>query len=217
MPKVWLTRTRPAADESAVIWRVAGFEPVIDPLLKIEPVAHDPLPKEAVIIFTSKNGVDNAIGGGQRAICVGDATAQKAREAGYRDVISVNGTSVEVKTWLRENLPKTQDICHASGWHAYGSITENLKRWGFKARRVKTYRSVPYPIWPEDAFSGVVFYSPLAAQVFAGMCEKKDVSSITAVCISKNTAKELTGLELKSICIANRPREDELIMAAKLG
>jgi len=41
------------------------------------------------------------------------------------------------------------------------------------------------------------------------------MSNITAICISQAAADELSALALKSIHIAKRPREDELIMAAK--
>ena len=215
MTKIWLTRTWPASEDSVQTWRSAGFNPLSEPLLEIEAVAHEPIPLDAVVIFTSKNGVDHSICGGQQAICVGDATAAKARAAGYRDVVSVDGTSVEIKTWLIANLPKSQVIYHASGWHVRGSITEYLTRMGYSACRVKTYRSVPRPIWPEDEVSAVIFYSPLAAQVFTAMCDNRDVSEFTAVCISRSTARELNGLNLKSVLIAARPREDELIMAAK--
>jgi hypothetical protein len=55
----------------------------------------------------------------------------------------------------------------------------------------------------------------LAAKVFAGLAAGGAVSGLSAVCISHATADELAGLELKSIRVAARPREDELIMAAK--
>ena len=217
MTKIWITRTQPAADESAQVWRDAGFDPLVAPLLEIEPVLHDPLPADAVIIFTSKNGVDHTACGGQRAICVGDATAAKARAAGYKDVISVDGTSLDVTDWILENLPKTQSITHVSGWHVRGSIIEDLIEAGYSAQRVIAYHSVPSPIWPDVPFSSVVFYSPLAAKTFADiaidMCI--DISKVTAICISQATTDELSALALPSIRIAKRPREDELIMAAK--
>ncbi len=217
MSKTWLTRTRPAADESAKAWCAAGFDPLIEPLLEIETVVHDAIPDEAVIIFTSKNGVGHIVCGGQRAICVGDATAKKAVAAGYRDVVSVDGSSEDVTLWVAGNLPKSQTIFHASGWHVRGSIIEDLRELGFSAQRVEVYRSIPQPTWPDEHFSQVAFYSPLAAKTFTelaiDMC--KDISEVTAICISSATADELSGLALKAVHIAKRPREDELIMAVK--
>jgi len=200
MSKVWLTRTLPAAEDSAQLW-------------------HEAISGDAVIIFTSKNGVDHSVCSGQRAICVGDATAEKAQAAGYSDVVSVDGTSEDITLWIAGNLPKTQEICHDSGWHVRGSIIEDLTELGFSARRRIVYRSVPSPNWPDNAFSSVAFYSPLAAHTFAEIAIDlvKDLSELSAICISPATAEELSGLALKAIHIAKRPREDELIMAAKLG
>lgn len=215
MTKIWITRTRPAADESAEAWRKAGFDPIVEPLLAITPVDHDPLPRETATIFTSKNGVDHVDCAGQRAICVGDATAEHARKAGFSDVISVNGTSKDVTRWVLANCPVSQPLCHVSGWHVRGTIVEDLSQAGYDAKRVKVYRSIPRPVWPEIQASLVALYSPLAAQVFARLCGGASLSGLSAICISQATADELEGLNLKSIHIANRPREDELIMAAK--
>ena len=216
---LWLTRTQPAAEASAKAWRDAGFEPLVEPLLEIEPVPHDPIPADAVIIFTSKNGVDHILCGGQRAICVGDATAAKAKATGYREVISVDGTSDDVTAWAAENLPKTQPIYHVSGWHVRGSIVEDLIEAGYSAQRVLVYRSKPSPVWPERTFNSVVLYSPLAAKTFADVVIEtyKDISEVTAICMSQATADEVSALALRGLHIAKRPREDELIMAAKKG
>ena len=215
MRKVWITRTQPAADESAQLWRVAGFDPWVAPLLEVQSVNHESLSKEAVLIFTSKNAIDHVACKSQRAICVGDATAEKARAAGFTHVVSVDGTSRDVTAWVQANLPSSQKLCHVSGWHIRGSITEDLLAAGYDAGRVIVYRSSPRPIWPDQLVSIVALYSPLAAQSFAKAARGQDISFFTAVCISQATADELSGLELKSVHIATRPREDELIMAAK--
>ena len=140
---------------------------------------------------------------------------KKARAAGYKEVISVDGTSADITAWIKDNLPKTETLCHISGWHVRGHIVEDLKSLGYSARRVKVYRSIPKKIWPKATPSSVVLYSPLAAKTFADLAENRDVSKLTAICISQATADELKDLRLKSVHIAKRPREDELIMAAK--
>jgi len=190
MTKLWLTRTRPAADESAPLWRAAGFDPLVEPLLEIEPVPHDPVPQDAFVIFTSKNGVDHSVCGGQRAICVGDATAKKARSAGYKDVVSVDGTSAAVTAWVLENAPKTGRIIHLSGRHVRGNIIEDLDAAGYSAQRIEVYRSMPSPAWPATEFSSVAFYSPLAAHTFTEVAIDmvEDLSKVTAICMSEATA-----------------------------
>jgi len=215
MNRVWITRTMPSAEESAQLWRAADFDPLVEPLLDIQSVDHDKIEIDSVLIFTSKNAIDYIDCHGQRAICVGDATADKARLAGFNDVVSVDGTSADVTDWVRENLPKTQNICHVSGWHVRGSISEDLQAAGYAAKRVKVYRSRPRPVWPDRPISLVALYSPLAAQTFVEAAHKRDVSMLSAICISQAVADELPALQLKSIYVAAHPREDELIMAAK--
>jgi uroporphyrinogen-III synthase len=212
---VWITRTQPAADESAVAWRAAGFEPLVLPLLEVRAIKHAPLPENEIVIFTSKNGVEHFAGQGQRAVCVGDATAQKARAAGYRDVVSVNGTSADITMWVRENIPTHQAVCHVSGWHIRGTICEDLCALGYSATRLKVYRSFPTDAWPDQRFDLVALYSPLAAEIFADLAKGRDLSDIQAVCISDATAQPLRGLELKGCLIAAMPREDEQILAAQ--
>jgi uroporphyrinogen-III synthase len=215
MNRVWITRTQPAADESAQLWRAAGFDPLVEPLLDVQSVAHEDLSQVTCLIFTSKNAIEHVTCQGQRAICVGDATAEKARAAGFTDVVSVDGTSAEITAWVKANLPTSQALCHVSGWHVRGSIAEDLQAAGYAADRVKVYRSIPRPIWPEVPMSFAALYSPLAAATFAEVAVNREPSSLSAVCISQATADELSGLTLKAVHIAARPREDELIMAAK--
>lgn len=211
---VWITRTQPAAYESAEAWRAVGVDTLVFPLLRVEAVAHPELDDEIVLIFTSKNGVDHVNCQGQRAVCVGDATAAHARDAGFKNVVSVDGASADVTRWVLENLPVSQRLCHVSGWHVRGSITEDLRAASYSADRIKVYRSRPTQAWPDRKFDRVALYSPMAAEVFAKNSMGRDLSEMTALCISKNTAKPLDGLGLKDIIISKYPREDALIHAA---
>jgi len=215
MTKIWVTRTWPASDESAKAWRAAGFDPMVAPLLKIQPIPNSAPQVGDLLIFTSKNGIDHVECERQRAICVGDATADHARKAGYRDVVSVDGTSKDVTDWVKANIKPPTAVCHISGWHVRGTIIEDLRDAGYLATRKIVYRSAPCPIWPEAPASQVALYSPLAARVFADLATGGALSRLSAICISQATADELKGLQLNSIHIAKRPREDELIMAAK--
>ena len=217
MTKVWITRTRPAADESAIAWRAAGFEPMVSPLLEIQPIQDSAPYIGDVLIFTSKNGIDHVERHDIPVVCVGDATADYARKAGYSDVVSVDGTSRDVTAWVTANYKRPTAVCHVSGWHVRGTITEDLADAGYLATRAIVYRSRPRPIWPETPVSHLALYSPLAARVFADLARGGRLSGLTAICISQATADALAGVELRSIIIAARPREDELIMAAKFA
>lgn len=212
---IWITRTQPAAAQSALVWAEAGFRPVVLPLLDVTPVAYPSLPQGAVLIFTAKNGVDHMIQTGHRAICVGDATAAHAAARGFQDVVSVDGTSADITQWVLANLGKGKPIIHVSGRHVRGTITEDLTAAGYDAQRVITYESTSVRVWPENTVSHVALYSPLAAKTFAQFARERDVSSLKTVSISEATDAELDGLFLNARFIADRPTEAALVMAAQ--
>lgn len=212
---IWITRTQPAADESAKVWQQAGFNPLVSPLLTVEPISHDPLPEHAILIFTSKNGVDHAGPAlNRRAICVGDATADYARAAGYQDVISAAGTSHDVTTWIIENLGKDKPLIHVSGRHIRGQISEDLSAAGYDASRVIAYASTPNLVRPEEEFEWIALYSPLAAETFAKLMSDHDLAHVKAASISVATNAALGGLNLKGRLIADQPNELALVRAA---
>src|ERR1700760_3247119 len=92
--KIWITRAQPGADATAERVRLMGHEPIIAPLLavKLAPGVDVSLSGVAALAFTSANGVRAfADLSGERAIrvfAVGAATAEAAKAAGFRLVLS---------------------------------------------------------------------------------------------------------------------------------
>ncbi len=82
-----VTRPQPGADATAARLVALGFEPAIAPLLAVEHLACDLPPPDGLgaVLATSGNAVD-AIPGAWRGLplfAVGDATAARARAAGF--------------------------------------------------------------------------------------------------------------------------------------
>ncbi|RCW85819.1 uroporphyrinogen-III synthase [Paracoccus lutimaris] len=85
-PVLLLTRPEPASRRFAAEAAHLGLETVIAPVLRIVPVAHDTarLAQAQGLVFTSVHAVPWAgPGQGRPAICVGPATAEAARAAGF--------------------------------------------------------------------------------------------------------------------------------------
>lgn len=85
-PRLLLTRPEPAARRFAAQAAGLGLEAVISPVLRIVPVAHDAarLAAAAGLVLTSVHALPAAgVGRGRPAICVGPATAEAARAAGF--------------------------------------------------------------------------------------------------------------------------------------
>lgn len=191
------------------MWAEAGFEPVIAPLLSIIAVttAAD-IPDDAVLIFTSANGVRHSgLSGDDRLVyCVGDATARAATAHGFTSVVSADGDwrqLVEIIT------PTDRPIIHLSGEVVRGQIIETLCQRGLTASRQIVYRPEAQTSWPIDVneVDAVALYSPLAAETLMAL-PARFLGHLTAYCLSPNVAEPLRDMNVR---IAARPNERALI------
>ena len=90
---VLITRPEPGAGETAERIRQLGFEPVQAPMLRVK-VLPVRLPGGVqAILVTSGNAIAglSEIDRSIRLLAVGDATADRARAAGFTDVTSAGG------------------------------------------------------------------------------------------------------------------------------
>lgn len=91
--------TRPDSAATAARWRDLGVEVTVAPLFEIAPHTWEPPPAmPGAIALTSANGVAFAGAAAERylglpAFAVGEATADTARAAGWRDVRDGGGTA----------------------------------------------------------------------------------------------------------------------------
>src|SRR6185312_11188377 len=95
---ILVTRPEPGASRTAARLTALGLHPIMAPVLRIEPVPAS-LPaaeRVAAVLATSGNAVDllPASYRGCRLLTVGNATAARARVAGFRQVFSADGDAV---------------------------------------------------------------------------------------------------------------------------
>jgi len=178
MPRLWITRSEPFASESAARLCANGYEAFAAPLLMIKPRPHPLLPgDDDHLIFTSRRGVMAlAAQTTQRSwpvVCVGDATARAAQDAGFKQAISAAGTARDVIDWVQDNWSKSVKILHISGRHHRGDIIEMLCSAGYeRAQREIYYEAVtatrdPRPEPKPDDY--VLLYSPRGAAAFMAL------------------------------------------------
>ena len=92
-----VTRPEPGASETGRRLHVLGHAPLIAPVLRIAALAPRLPPPEAVqaVLATSGNALPALAGHrGCRLLAVGDATAARAREAGFGDILSAGRDAV---------------------------------------------------------------------------------------------------------------------------
>ncbi len=156
-PCIWITRPQPGAIQTATLLGEAGYDTHIFSVLNIEPMEKK-LPKEIkdtigdiqAIAFTSKHAVDSATSlpdfAALPAFTVGEATAQKAREAGFTQVVACEGNAHA----LQENLmrhchPSHGRILYLRGQDVYTHLSPALEQQGYEVSERIVYKAVAAP------------------------------------------------------------------------
>ena len=218
MPRLWLTRTQPFADESAARLRALGHEVITAPLLEtvILPRPQNLPDPEALLIFTSRKAVlvfaQLITGRDWDCLCVGDATAEAARAAGFKHVRSAQGNADDVVAWIKGNVSRDRPLYHAASAHPRGSIIERLSEAGHaRARRETFYKAQAVTKDPRTEPRGddiILLYSPMAAACLMSL--DIDFKAAEAVSLSAAVDACLEGTNFKARRIADNPTEDSL-------
>lgn len=228
--KVLVTRAEPGAARTAAALKERGLIPVIAPMLTIRPSRQIELDLSGVqaLAFTSANGVRAWAGVREErhlpALCVGDATAAAAREAGFADTLSAGGDVGDLIQLIRKRLDKAAGrIVHVRGSHVAGDLAGNLRAAGFEAEEAAAYEAVSAETLPEVArealerkqLSLVLFHSSRAAAAFTALVDYADLtdrlSHLIAVAISDQAAGSLIRSDWLAVKIAETPDEAALL------
>lgn len=210
--RLWITRTRPAARETADRLMALGHDPVIAPLLAVRVLGGEgPVPAHAALAFTSRNAV--AVWAGlspdraQPVFCVGDATAEAARAVGFRHVHSASGDARALAALIREAAPgpvlapgPTRPAADLAA--LVGPAVHVIPR--------AVYGTVETDIPAPGPIDGVLFHSARAALAFARRHAASAPGHI-ALALSGAVAEPLMALGFAEVRIAARPDEDALL------
>lgn len=231
---VLVTRPRSESEVFALTLAMRGHDAVQAPLLDIVPDDRASVELDGVraLLFTSINGVRSfarvSTARDVPAYCVGDATAQAARDMGFRDVHSAGGDVVALANLVRMNLaPSEGALLHVSGSAVAGDLAGDLGADRYDVRRVQLYRQDTARDLPESAvealtsgaLDAVAFFSPRTAATFVQLVRKADLldslKSVTAVGLSQAAldAARVEGAHWKSERAAAQPTEPALLDA----
>lgn len=214
--------TRPLEDyaETASMVMASGFDPVACPMLRVEPVGHQPpeADRYQALVFTSPRGVDHlAAGPGLKELpvyTVGDRTADVARQAGYVKVTSAGAdlNALEALLFL-ENLSPDKPLLHVCG----EDVVRPIAVPGCRFESLVVYHAVQAEELPAGALAviqdrapyGVLFYSARTAEAFVAAVKKGSLQpqfmTTRALCLADTMVESLRGLPWRSILVAQRP------------
>ncbi|WP_435257017.1 uroporphyrinogen-III synthase [Thioclava sp. FR2] len=224
---VIITRPEPQANRFAQeIRRDLGNKaiPIISPLLQLRFSGNQPPDHRfGALVLTSEMGAQSALRLREEGViipdlayCVGDRTAQVARQNGFLPV-SASGDARDLVSLLLEHR-KDAPFLHLHGQEARGDIVGKLTAQNVEAIGLVTYFQEPLCLTEEAKFTlskdGEVFvplFSPRTARIWAQEISKfKVLANLSHFALSPAVAEELKGLEPVHLEIADNPTQESI-------
>ena len=168
--RVLITRPEPGASETAARIAALGLAPILGPVLTIVPIAPPRTPPQiAAILLPSGNAVAGLPMAMQavRVLTVGDATARRARNAGFRDVTSADGDGAALVTLTQTSVAPGATLLLLAGRGQSLSLATRLRQAGFRVIRRVVYAAEPVPRLPPAAEAALRDGAPLTVLFFS--------------------------------------------------
>jgi uroporphyrinogen-III synthase len=236
---VLVTRPQPDDESTAVGLRALGFDVLLAPMLRFEPVAfHDDLDaRYGAVIVTSANalrGLAPHLAGSRLLklplLAVGEHTAAAARSAGFETVIPANGDATALRELMLARvkarvLKKASTLLYLAGADLARDLAGELGERGFSVVTHTTYRMAPVSSLPQevcDAFAAnkieaVLHYSRRSARAFLEAVRAAGVEisalAIPQCCISAAVASVVRDAGASQVTVASSPDENALFEA----
>jgi uroporphyrinogen-III synthase len=235
---ILVMRPFPDNETTAAALRSAGHSVLLSPALRFEPVPFRDEPDESdarpydAIVATSANALRGIEGQpvlerlrGTKLFAVGNATAQMARSAGFRDVESAAGDAVALIALVEKRLRGKGRICYLAGADVSRDLGADLGARGYRMTTLTTYRMIPLPHFSEAveaAFAAgeveaVLHYSRRSARTFVGAVQAAGLE-ISALALPQFCISDVVGAVLRDagaarVYVAASPDEPAMFEA----
>lgn len=210
-PVLLLTRPEAAARRFALQLGLS-VETLLAPLFRIDQLDVAAIPADLhAIILTSENG---AIAAARirnlphRAYCVGDHTAEVAREEGFDPISAKGDAEALIALILSQTNPGS--LLHIRGEHARGNIVERLNAAGIAALELVTYRQQDLPL-SAPAMAVLQGQRPVILPLFSPRTVTMlaqlgpFAAPLHAICISAAVAEQANALSPLTMTITANP------------
>lgn len=226
---VIVTRAQPGNTETTDRLNRLGCDPIPAPVLALVPLPETEIPETvdlSGLIFTSANGVRSYTARrSDRSLpvwCVGPATADAARTAGFRTVHESSGNSDDLARFIATTIqPDTLPLLHVANQDAAGALAQELRRLGHKVLfagiyAMRTAKQLPARVLRlnrDDPAVILLVHSAKGAQAFRELMQDDAPAGWSLVAISKRAAAPLESLVRGPVFIADTPNEDGIMRA----
>lgn len=221
--KIWITRAQPGADATAARVRALGHEPFVAPLLAVRMLDGVQIDLTGVkaLAFTSANGLrafaeacsDRSL----RVFAVGSATAQAAKDAGFRRVLSADGDVNALAEGIAARRSEIGGIVlHPGAAELAGDLAGALERAKVEVRALTLYDTVPdvlnaHQIDQLGEVDVALVHSAKGAKALAGVLKAHPQPGLRILALSKAVLKPLTRTPAAAKVFAPFPLEAALL------
>jgi uroporphyrinogen-III synthase len=227
-PGVLITRPEPGASETAARVAALGFQPVIAPVLTVRTfrASLPPAGDLQAILAASANAIP-ALPQSHRdlpLLAVGEATASRARAAGFSQVSSADGDASALAVLAAQSCNRdAAPLLLATGRGQGHALAADLRARGFRVVRRVVYAAEPVRSLPAPARSALangtltaaLFFSAETARQFVRMLSRarlhEAVRTVDALAIGQPAAVALQALPWRRIRVADRPTQDAML------
>jgi uroporphyrinogen-III synthase len=225
-PGVLITRPEPGAAETAARVAALGFRPVLAPALTLSPRPVAALPAAQAVVVTSPAAA-RALPAALHALplfATGQASAEAARAAGFRDVAGAEGEAASLAELVAARCrPEAGPLLLAIG-EGYGrELAASLRARGFRVHRRVVYAAREAASLPAEAEAALrqgmvgaaLFFSPRSARaamaLIAGARLHEAARGIAALALSPRIASILRAWPWARVAVAEAPHQDRLL------
>jgi uroporphyrinogen-III synthase len=231
--KLLITRPTEDAQRQAVPFEALGHETVIRPLMEVVFPRLTPLRLQGVqgLIATSRNALRGLARNGSfeaakqlPTFCVGESTANFAREIGFKHVVAGKGAAKDLIPLITySTTPDAGSLLYVTGQHLAFDLEKPLKAKGFALPRVIIYEAreadksamIAFAETLRAGVDGVVLMSPRTAVICVNQIKQfkleREAATATWYCYSGAVARPLREIDDMTIAIACRPTEADLL------
>lgn len=221
---ILITRPEEFALKTKQKLEALGYKCKIFPLLKIR-IKENALKNYNFdnfhyVIVTSSNSIKPLINADVRSqiriYAVGEKTSNTLASFGFNIEGSFK-TATLMRRFIIDQHDKNKNILYLAGSTTSIPLTNDLRSKGINITEQVVYQSIAVESIPNDILKDitvVLFYSPRTAKIFAALYNG-DLSRISAICISENTANNLRELSFKSIKYSLDPTENSIFRLLK--
>lgn len=226
---ILVVRPSPDNEKTAEGLRAAGYDVLLSPLLRFEPMPlyDDHNATYDAVVVTSANALRGIEGfpilsrlQPVTLFAVGDSTAELARQYGFQNVVSASGDSGALRELVIRKVPAGRTLCYLAGADLGRDLPTELGARGYTVVTHTTYRMNKTPHFTDEAraafaagqIDAVLHYSRRSAKAFVEAVQDAGLEiaafSLPQCCISDGVAAILREACASRVVVAASPDEN---------